>query len=615
MPKPSPRRAADSTGTVVTAVSVPERRRHRGLFAACLGAIVASNVFLFAPATLYLGNPDEFTAPLSSIALFYGLPALALAVVTAAAGLLLSAHGYSRLVAFLAAISVLLWVQGNVLVWDYGPLDGSPIPWLANGWRGAVDTTLWVGLILVGLYGYTRFGKLIVNAALVTFAIQAFALGAALVTTERPVLADEVVVYDEAQYRAMYGFSREQNVLHVVMDGFQSDIFADILQDPENRGLVESLSGFTFFDKHVGTFPYTHMTVPLIVSGKTYLNEVPIDEFTDAAMQGESILNLAAASGFEIDIATQVALRKIYDRGSVTNAYDIPASRHATARDYIVSDAARLADYSLFRLTPHFVKAYIYQDELWFVQRWVRDADYMSIRYFSELQFLEEISAGLNADRDKPVYKLFHLMLSHRPTVGNEQCEYDGIRKTWRTNVTVQARCGLSRVAGLLNAMKELGVYDNTLVILMADHGAWIPARGYEIEQGDVPGEGGGPTPTMAGMALPVLAIKPPGSNGPIAVSSAPTTIADVPATVASIMGFESGFEGWNVFEPPAGTTRTRVFFDYAYGKNARHPGYLHVMAEYAIDGDPFDYESWRLRGRRLPEGETETLHPVGAGL
>lgn len=576
-----------------------------------MATVIVSNVMLFAPFALYAGNPDEFSVSLPAILTAYAAPALIVVIVLGVMGWLMPASGFPRYLAFLTAFPILMWIQGTFLVWDYGALDGARIPWLKTAWRGAIDTSLWLAVLLTALYGYRRFGKLMVRAATVTFVIQLIAVGTSAMSGAAAPTNLAESPYDEDQYQAMFGFSPEKNVFHVVMDGFQSDIFAEIIDDPQHKQLADSLTGFTFFDQNTGTFPYTQMTVPLIVSGQTYLNDVPVDQFTEETMRGTTTLNLAKTAGFEVDIAAQVPLRKIYATGEFTNTYDIPSNRHASKQEYVLSDAVRMLDLSLFRLAPHFVKAYIYKDELWFVQSWFRSTEYLTIRYFSELTFLDDIAHGLRADREKPVYKLFHLMLSHRPTVGNQQCEFDGIRDTLRSNVTIQARCGLSRVVDVLEAMKRIGVYDNTLIVLMADHGAWVGAEGYVVEGDTSSNSKGGPTVGVAGMAVPVLAIKPPASVGPMKVSSAPTTLADVPATIASLIGLDPVFDGRNVFQISASESRTRTFFNYAYGKNQKVPGYLYTMIEYEISGSPFDYESWRKVGTRRPEGITERVEQV----
>ncbi|NIO41951.1 MAG: hypothetical protein GTO41_18350, partial [Burkholderiales bacterium] len=72
----------------------------------------------------------------------------------------------------------------------------------------------------------------------------------------------------------MSRFSTEQNVVHIVMDGFQSDIFSEIIEDPENSDLKKQLQGFTVFRDNLGAFPYTQVSIPAYLSSKLYRNEV-----------------------------------------------------------------------------------------------------------------------------------------------------------------------------------------------------------------------------------------------------------------------------------------------------------------------------------------------------
>lgn len=532
----------------------------------------------------------------------YTIPGLSVIAVLALLGASLRSC-FPRYVSVLAAVAVLMWIQGALLVWDYGVFDGSRIPWLATGWRGVLDTTIWIALLLAALYAYRRCEKFLVFGATATFVIQLIVISSDWLngSFDRPPHTSQP--YNAAEHEAMSRFSSTKNIFHVVMDGFQSDIFADIIRDPSDANLANALSGFTFYRENVGTFPYTQMSVPLLVSGKQYHNHMPADEFVMSTMRGQTILNGAQAAGFEIDIAAGVDLRNMYAVGGYTNAYTIPGNLHTSARDYIVNDAARLLDLALFRLAPHFVKAYIYEDELWFVQQHFRDRAYLHLRYFSDLAFLRQLEDKLVADRRSPVYKLFHVMLSHRPTVANEQCEYDGRKPTTRPHVTVQARCGLSQVVAILERMKALEIYDDSLIILMADHGAWVPATGYDNTSN---ANGLGPNPIIAGMAVPVLAIKPPGARGELHVSSAPTTIADVPKTIASLMRINVDFDGRNTFEIADDEQRKRTFFSYVYGENGKNPGYLHPMREFEILGSPFDYGSWQRQKLHHPKGATD---------
>jgi hypothetical protein len=267
----------------VTEARETRSRGRQAAKAAALAFVLVCNAALFAPVEIFRGNAVEFSVPLAPILLVYLLPALVVVLLAASIGALISPGPFRRYLVLLAALAVLTWAQGTFLVWDYGVLDGSPIHWLEGWWRGAIDTSLWL-LVLLGTYlGYRRFERPVILAAAASFLIQLVALLPALFSSEAVAANGEARVLDRGAYAAMSQFSSNGNVLHIVMDGFQSDIFSEIVADPEYDWIADTLTGFTFFDQHTGTFPYTQMTIPLIVSGKTYRNEVPIDDFTAAA--------------------------------------------------------------------------------------------------------------------------------------------------------------------------------------------------------------------------------------------------------------------------------------------------------------------------------------------
>ena len=84
-----------------------------------------------------------------------------------------------------------------------------------------------------------------------------------------------------------------------MLDGFQSDVFEEIVSDREDGARFRSaLKGFVFFRENMGVFPFTHMTVPALLSGKTYRNHIPRGEFMKKTIGGTTILNAAYDAGY-----------------------------------------------------------------------------------------------------------------------------------------------------------------------------------------------------------------------------------------------------------------------------------------------------------------------------
>jgi len=557
-----------------------------------LALISVATICVFATLSIYVGNSAEFTSSLPAMLLVVLPYAVALVVVMGLPGLVMTEQGRARYEAMLCALAILLWLQSNILVWNYGVLDGSSINWLDGAWRGALDISIWVIVLWLASKTYQRSGKGLLVAAVATLIIQT--LAAAMTLTGNPEILEtrDIAANTEGRDAAMR-FSVDKNIVHIVMDGFQSDIFAAILANSVEHDLKAKLRGFTYFDQHLGAYPYTQLTVPAMLSGKLFPNEEPVESFIGDTLRGETIINTAFAAGYEIDIAAPVALKNVYVQGEYSNAYGISSSGHVDAIDYARTDAAKLIDLALFRVVPHFVKALVHRDELWVFQATAQVNTYLQMQYFSDLAFLDELAEGMSADRDVPVYKMIHVMLSHRPFVGNDRCEFDGRKPGSREEVLIHAKCGLVAVLNVLQRMKDLGIYDNSLIVLMADHGAWLPIENFaSSDQVNA---------LVVGMATPTLAIKPPNANHEFQVSSIASSIIDVPATIADVAGFETRFIGKSVFSIAADEARQRHHLTYGYGINPDAEGFLFPMQEFLIDGNPYDAASWQKGSRFLP--------------
>jgi hypothetical protein len=115
-------------------------------------------VFIVFPFAIYLGNLSETGIT---------LPTLLGVCVLVAAAVLALLLGISRLLperlsaafdGLLSILTILFWVQGVLLVRDYGLLDGGSIDWMGFGSAGLIDASVWVTGIIIGVT-LIRLGK------------------------------------------------------------------------------------------------------------------------------------------------------------------------------------------------------------------------------------------------------------------------------------------------------------------------------------------------------------------------------------------------------------------------------------------------------------------------
>lgn len=580
-------------------------RTRQLLVSLMFGAVLAAHLMLFTPLTLYLGSSEEFAVDFFTVLPYLSQLLVVFSVLAGLIGLLLSPRAYRVYVAVLAMLGLLIWFQGSFLVWDYGSLNGQLIDWSQRAWRGWVDMAVWLLALGIACRIQSLPRKVLFNVAIAVFALQMVTSMVLGVRNSSLLIRADGQVSRSETLKQVHDFSRNKNVLHLIMDGFQADIFEEIIGEGQNgKKIASALDGFVFYRNNLSAFPYTHMSLPALISGKIYRNHVPTSTFREETFGDKSIPNAAFAAGYEVDIAAPAILANWFRLGEHTNAFDVPRNLHVGPQQAAVDDAAKLLDLSLLRTMPHFVKQSVYDEQRWFIQPIVNDSALNRLNFFSNNLFLQGWRESMTATRDAPVYKMFHLMLSHNPMVATESCEFAGqILPTVRPNVLNQARCSLVETVRVLEQMKALGIYDDALIVLMADHGAWVQPKGVRLEVNpDGTVEPMLIMPSQLALALPLLAIKTPGSTGVLRISNAPTSTADVPDTISAVLGLNERFGHRNILTIPEDDQRERRFHFYKYGRSELNADYLEPIQEYIVDGDVYDSASWRL-GEFYPPG------------
>jgi hypothetical protein len=326
-------------------------------------------------------------------------------------------------------------------------------------------------------------------------------------------------------------------------------------------------------------------------------------------MGESSILNVAYDGGYDVDMVVPVGgVTPVYLRSKHTNAYLISRHHQLEAVDYEMDEFARLLDLTLFRISPHYLKRYVYNDQSWLIQPLLIDTENKGLTFFSHTAFLGDMATKMSADRARPVYKVIHLMLSHKPMVATDQCDYAGrVLQLARENVLNQSRCALISLLGLFDRMKQLGIYENSTIVLMGDHGAGVPPKGLKRGAWRDSVKPVRKKTKLVSMAIPLMAIKPAGSSGPLEVSTAQTSIAETATTIASLLRLDTDFEGTSFFDLDPNATRTRKHYAYKYSRSEWTSDYLAPIQEFLITGSPFDAASWHRGVEYLPRKASES--------
>jgi Sulfatase len=571
-----------------------------------LASILVANLFLFVPCTLYFGNSGEFVTPVWSILeVYFYLALLVVGLLIFLRGLLSSEY-QRRYAVLIAVVGLLLWLQGNVFVWEYGLLDGQSIDWNHKVWRGWIDIGAWSSVILLSSIFYRVVEKPVIHIAFSVFFLQLVLLVFSSYQNADVLLKKMEASTSVDALREIHQFSSAQNVLLILLDSFQADVFKEIISHKTEGDQYQSaLDGFVFFKENMGVFPGTYMSVPAILSGEIYRNHIPKGEFIKAVYGGKTILNSAFESGYEIDLVGEGSMINMYTNGRYTNAHILVDNYHVTEQEYEQSDTAKLLDLTLFRLAPHFLKKYVYNEQRWLVRPFFLNAEYQQFQYFAHTAFLNKLIQNMSVDRTAPVFKFFHLMITHSPMVVNRECDYaGGTLPRNRKTVTAQSKCSLGTVIKLFDKMKELGIYDDSLIILMADHGGHLQPYRFKNTTIDPDSNAISIDPWTMAMATPLMSIKAPGASGTLKISTALTSLLDTPDTISSILNLDERFGGRSVLELGPLEPRERRNYFYEWERDDWESDYNGPIREFIINGSLYD-GNWRFGKLFLPPQST----------
>ena len=579
----------------VTSLSPDERwRRLRTvLFPASLGL---SQLLLFGPWTVHETNRTEFLVGFWELApgwVWLIGPAVG---VLATLGIVMPARWFPRYVAGLCAVGVLLWAQGNLLLADYGLLDGGGLDLASHAWRTPFEAGVWVCVLLLAVVFADRVARVAPVACVALVTLQATVL---VVPVGRVATADvPPTPTAETTWRLpppeIYELSGTRNLIHIVLDTFPSPTFAGIL-NADRPAFDRDWPGFTFFANHLGAHRTTLGSMPAMLSGVAFRNEMPFREFR---ARHPSIFNVLGQQGYR--------LRSLASRGhdhlnpsfpgvDAAIRYDIPTP-YGRYRDYVDVAAAQLLDLSLFRHAPHAFKPDIYRDRQWLLQQRIaarRGPEATAAQPFGDAAFLRDFANRITRGDDAPVYTFLHVITPHLPVVTDADCAYAPKSAPIPEDFADQARCALSAVGTLLQRLRDVDLYDRSAIIVTSDHGHTLDLIKPEDQHPLAGRSPAGPTlPRIESWATPLLLVKPFAAQGPLQTSYAPTAITDVPATLLDLAGLPDALgRGASVLRIDPAEPRQRT---YAHHRPQARPNpFYDVLYVFSVSGRVDDQDAW----------------------
>jgi len=539
-------------------------------------------IFVFPFLQLISLSIEHFDTPL--VAYFWSyfpqLAVVTLVLVTLPSVFLTSSLTY-RFGGFLLSLAIALYFQANIFLWDYGLVDGSFFDFSGKFSIAAVEVVFWIAIGIVGVvFGLSVFNYrlyiisvlllMVVANTIMTPGFDRFAGKATRISSE------PFYKYGKSwavKAKRASTFSTKKNVVVWISDGLQSDISKEILDTSPK--LRQNLKGFTFFEDAMGHYDQTILSIPLLLAGKVYDGKQSYENFLETRVKTNNIGYFANVEGITSDMISSRKFCAGFERCLFSGAL-MPIERIPARSAHL----ATVISLSAFRLMPHIVKPLVFdgvngignsllsflypeQEE----QPWAAG----DVRFYN--WFIEE----LQAEETAPTLKVLHSRSSHQPYQLGRNCTAEKSRSNIDA-LKKQAYCNMTIFLNFVLKLKELDIYDQTMIVWISDHGS--RQKYADIQDG--------PYGSEMSDASVTFAVKPVGSSTkPLVYSSAPVQLADVAPTVLS--AFEIPFEhyeGLPVFQVQP-DNRHRQYFS----TNRKSPA--KELSGYEVVGRKSNHANW----------------------
>jgi hypothetical protein len=387
-------------------------------------------------------------------------------------------HIYIKLI---ISIAFIFFLYSSIIPFDSGTLQVNLLSNEENLAKPVFLYMLEALLLLIILYGSHRIieakqGKyLVIGLVLINLMLAGQGLFMAFDTGS--FFSKEVIASPNSEgENNEIPFSQEQeNIVIFVIDGAQGWYMHDLIE--EDSSLRDVFSGFTYYPNTLAMANYTYASVPSIMCGYDYSiagmnrdeEKTIIEKVTDATE-----IFYKKVKDREFDFTSTILKYSRIDRGKFDHY--IPSWHNSWSEQLGLGSTeemwyTRLWENALFSGVPLFIKPGIYNETKW-VMKEKSNLNLSEVYPYHFIRLLPEISTVSNPN---PNFIYIHSLFTHNPWgLINEENQF--IRDV--TPYECQ-RSFTYTFAEWIRWMKKVGIYDNTKIILVSDHGpSWWHYKG-----------------------------------------------------------------------------------------------------------------------------------------
>ena len=352
-----------------------------------------------------------------------------------------------------------LYIQGNYLSGSLPTLDGAKIYWDKYEMQNIISILMWLVVVIINVIICRKFKskyKKIISYEFCTIFIMLFVSFLVTIFASKDLYAEKGKYISTTKNINM--LSENKNFLILLVDCVDSREFEKVVNETDSDYVFDD---FTYFPDTMSTYGFTRDSVPYIFSGIWYEAETPYNQYYENAFNNSKLFGMMKRDNYDINVYDEELMI------SNNKKYDVKNVELVNSKIDLYSLFKQEVKYDLFKYLPFGLKKYSSIETLNYskckkLSKNDSEYDIFSWNNIFNYEHWNKIKLQKNN-----YFHFLHIEGAHFPYDLNKNLE----KLTDETNYDDKLGATISMIDTYLTRIKDSGMYDNSVIIILSDHG------------------------------------------------------------------------------------------------------------------------------------------------
>lgn len=426
-------------------------------------------LFIYEPIVMYLGNTSDFWFDIYSLISnsFIGFIILFIFIIFLYSLIylmqkyLFKKHNniFNIFLIIGLVLFIITYIQGNFMANSLPTLNGKTIVWSNYKKECIYSVVLLLICIIATTYmiiklKYEKSIKYLKNASIAICIILAVSLLSTCLTAKTGFRRKRYTASATTKYINYY--SNKNNLIILLLDSIDSKTMNEIVKDQKLEYIFED---FTYYPDTVGAYAFTRDTVPLLLSGKWNENKKDFSEFYNESLDESKLFKYLENKDYNINIYNN---EFFYNTEKSKRIKNLTYDNKVDIKTFLKNEIR----YDMYKYLPFYLKKFSKIESMDFIYTKKQSKD--EIFYWDDTKFINDYlnrKVELSSDNE---FKYIHLEGAHYPFNVDENFNS-------KENGTYEDKIkgSIHVIDKYLKYLKENNLFDNSAIIILADHGFW----------------------------------------------------------------------------------------------------------------------------------------------